>query len=158
MVEGIGAGARYGYRLDGGDALRRSRLALPARRPARPSMVVDPGRYAWRDQGWGGVPRHGQVLYELHVGTFTRAGTWRAAAERLPTLAEVGITVVEMMPVNEFPAGSAGAMTASTSSPLPTSTASPTICASSSTRRIGTGIGVILDVVYNHLGAGRRTS
>jgi maltooligosyltrehalose trehalohydrolase len=65
MVKGIGAGARYGYRLDGGDARADPASRYQPDGPLALSMVVDPGRYAWRDQSWGGVPRHGQVLYEL---------------------------------------------------------------------------------------------
>src|SRR5512146_2895424 len=79
-VAGLGAGARDRYRLDG-ELLRPD----PASRfqpegPHGPSEVIDPGRHRWTDGGWRGIRREGQVLYELHVGTFTQAGTWLAAA------------------------------------------------------------------------------
>src|SRR5689334_2371278 len=74
------AGGRYWFRLDG-EALRPD----PASRwqpegPHRPSAYVDPAAFTWTDGAWGGVQRDGQVIYEMHVGTFTREGTWRAAA------------------------------------------------------------------------------
>src|SRR5919206_121178 len=69
-----------------------------------PSRVVDPNRFEWTDAGWGGAaePEHA-VLYELHVGTFTKEGTFEAAIEHLPKLADLGVTHVELMPVAEFP-------------------------------------------------------
>ncbi len=68
-----------------------------------PSQVVDPGAYRWHDAVWKGVGLADLVLYELHVGTFTRQGTFRAAAERLPRLVELGVTAIELMPVADFP-------------------------------------------------------
>jgi maltooligosyltrehalose trehalohydrolase len=65
----------------------RSRLALPAPGTAWSSQVVDPAAYRWRDGGWKGVALAGQVLYELHIGTFTTEGTWDAAARELPPFA-----------------------------------------------------------------------
>ncbi len=67
-----------------------------------PSEIVDPHTFRWTDQAWTGVSLEGQVLYEMHVGTFTRAGTFAAAAEELRELARAGITVVEVMPLAEF--------------------------------------------------------
>ena len=151
IVEDAGAGTRYRIRLDG------QLFADPASRfqpdgPFGPSEIVDPARYRWRDAGWRGVRLPGQVLYELHVGTFTPEGTWAAAAARLPQLASTGITVVEVMPVAEFP----GRFGWGYDGVLPYAP----------TRLYGTpddfrafvdaahqlGLGVILDVVYNHLG------
>ena len=85
-----------------------SRFPDPASRaqpfgPHGPSQVVDPDAFEWTDHSWAGLHLEGQVLYELHVGTFTREGTWRAAMDHLPALAEIGITAIEMMPVAEFP-------------------------------------------------------
>src|SRR5204863_2031838 len=71
--------------------------------PHGPSQVVDASRFEWTDDAWGGLELPGQVLYELHVGTFTQEGTWAAALEELPELADLGITVIELMPVVEFP-------------------------------------------------------
>src|SRR5437763_294570 len=71
--------------------------------PHGPSQVIDPGAFRWMDGGWRGVALEGQVIYEMHVGTFTREGTWDAAARELPELAAAGITVLEVMPVADFP-------------------------------------------------------
>src|SRR6476659_1351375 len=96
-------GGRYWFRLDG-EKLRPD----PASRwqpdgPHQASAYVDPGAFAWTDARWPGLAKDGQVIYEMHVGTFTREGTWRAAAAERPELARIGITVVEMMPIGEFP-------------------------------------------------------
>jgi maltooligosyltrehalose trehalohydrolase len=57
----------------------------------------------WTDMHWKGVRLEGQVIYELHVGTFTPEGTWESAGRQLEHLADLGITVVEVMPVHDFP-------------------------------------------------------
>lgn len=98
------AGLLYRYRLDG----TADRYPDPASRfqpqgPHGPSQVIDASRFHWTDGSWRGTPLPGQVLYEMHVGTFTRAGTWEAASRELAELAAVGITVVEVMPVADFP-------------------------------------------------------
>ena len=99
VVDGVGAGARYSYRLDGEDRL----LPDPASRfqpdgVHGPSEVIDPSTFAWTDDSWPGVQLPGQVVYEMHVGTFTPEGTWEAAAARLAQLADTGITLLEVMP------------------------------------------------------------
>ncbi|HWH71202.1 MAG TPA: hypothetical protein VNT26_17580, partial [Candidatus Sulfotelmatobacter sp.] len=71
--------------------------------PHGASEIVDSGLFKWADTRWPGVRRQGQVIYEMHVGTFTPEGTWAGAMEQLPELAELGITVIELMPVAEFP-------------------------------------------------------
>src|SRR6185295_51572 len=68
-----------------------------------PSQVVDPSAFRWTDDAWRGQELAGQVLYELHVGTFTPEGTYAAAMLELPRLRETGITTIELMPVAEFP-------------------------------------------------------
>src|SRR5262249_14865702 len=90
------AGTLYRYRLD------ERPLPDPASRfqpegPHGPSRVVDPSAFTWSDDGWPGLTLPGQVFYELHVGTFTREGTWEAAARELPALAALGVTAVEVM-------------------------------------------------------------
>ncbi len=124
---------RYRFRLDRGDAA----LPDPASRfqpdgPHGPSEIVDPEDFDWTDGGWSGVPREQLVIYEMHVGTFTPDGSWQAAARELPALAALGITCLEIMPVADFPAGSAGDMTASTCSRQRGSTAGPRISGASS--------------------------
>ena len=94
----------------------------------------------------------GQVIYELHVGTFTPEGTWRSAIEKLPLLADSGITTLELMPVSDFP-GRFGWGYDGVFPYAPTHrTGRPTTFARSSIGRTPLGLGVILDVVYNHLG------
>jgi maltooligosyltrehalose trehalohydrolase len=68
-----------------------------------PSAVVDPGEFAWTDGPWQPPSLHDLVIYELHVGTFTAAGTFDAAIEHLPALRELGVTAIEVMPIAEFP-------------------------------------------------------
>src|SRR5690348_758274 len=103
VVEKAGAGARYRYRLDGGDAFPDPASRFQPDGPHGPSQVIDPAQFAWNDSGWRGCPIDGQVIYEMHIGTFTPEGTWDAARRELPELAAAGITVVEIMPVAEFP-------------------------------------------------------
>src|SRR5262245_52511934 len=96
-------GQCYRFRLDGG----RDSYPDPASRfqpdgPHGSSQVVDPGTFLWSDQSWRGVALEGQIIYEMHIGTFTPEGTWDAAARQLPALAELGVTVLEVMPVAEF--------------------------------------------------------
>lgn len=147
-------GTRYRFRVDGGRLLPDPASRWQPEGPTGPSVVVDPGLYRWRDQGWRGVPRTGQVLYELHVGTFTPEGTWRAAAAKLPHLADVGITCIEMMPVNEFP-GRFGWGYDGTNLFAPYHNyGEPDDLRFFVDEAHGLGIGVILDVVYNHLGPG----
>src|SRR5581483_8900599 len=85
-------GQLYRFRLDADD---QQLFPDPASRfqpegPFGPSQVVDPGQFRWSDAAWAGVNLAGQILYELHVGTFTREGTWEAAARELPELVETG--------------------------------------------------------------------
>ncbi|MBV8201908.1 MAG: malto-oligosyltrehalose trehalohydrolase [Acidobacteria bacterium] len=147
-----GAGDLYRFRLDGGDAFPDPASRFQPEGPHGPSRVVDPGAYRWRDAGWRGAVRQGQVIYELHVGTFTREGTWAAAARRLPGLAELGVTTLEVMPVAEF-AGRFGWGYDGVDLFAP----SHLYGEPDDFRRFvdaahGLGLGVILDVVYNHLG------
>ena len=146
------AGDRYWLRLDG-SLLRPD----PASRyqpdgPHGPSAIVDPAAFRWTDDGWRGIQSDGQVLYELHVGTFTPEGTWRAAANELEALADLGITIVEMMPVADF-AGRFGWGYDGVDLYAPTRLyGTPDDLRAFIDRAHALGIGVILDVVYNHIG------
>ena len=103
-VPGIGSGARYRFRLDGEPTLYPDPTSrFQPEGPHGPSEVIDPSQFVWTDTAWKGVSLKGQVLYELHVGTFTHEGTWAAASRELPELASAGITCLEVMPVAEFP-------------------------------------------------------
>jgi maltooligosyltrehalose trehalohydrolase len=102
VVEDAAAGDRYGFSLDGRDP-----LPDPASR-SQPdgvhawSEIVDPRSFAWSDAGWRGLDPRRAVIYELHVGTFTDAGTFLSAIGKLPYLRDLGVTAVELMPVADF--------------------------------------------------------
>ncbi len=150
---GAGAGTRYGFRLEGEEGIYPD----PASRsqpdgPHGLSEVVDPAGYSWRDEGWKGAGLAGQVIYELHVGTFTHDGTWSAAIEKLPLLAETGITLLEVMPVAEFP-GRFGWGYDGVNLFAPTHLyGTPDDFRRFVDAAHGLGMGVLLDVVYNHFG------
>ncbi len=144
-------GSRYRYRLDGARLLPDPASRYQPDGVHGPSEVVD-SAFAWTDSAWPGCALDDAVFYELHVGTFTPAGTFAAAAERLEALADLGVTVVELMPVADFPGrwnwGYDGV-----------SLFAPARCYGrpddlrrfvDTAHRIG--LAVALDVVYNHLG------
>ena len=144
-------GTRYAYVLDGGDPLPDPRSRRQPDGPDGPSALVDPGRFAWRTP-WTGRPLAGAVLYELHVGTFTEQGTFDAAAERLGHLARLGVTHVELMPVCPFPGthgwGYEGVSLWAVHEPY----GGPAGLARFVDAAHALGLGVVLDVVHNHLG------
>jgi maltooligosyltrehalose trehalohydrolase len=152
LVHQARAGMRYRLRLDdlGFFADPVSRFQPDGCRGS--SEVVAPASFEWHDADWHGVTLPGQIIYELHIGTFTREGTWQAAAAKLPHLVELGATVVEVMPVAEFPGHFGWGYDG--------------VFLFSPTRLYGTPddfrrfvdeahrlkLAVILDVVYNHFG------
>jgi maltooligosyltrehalose trehalohydrolase len=147
------AGDDYAFVLDGRE------LPDPASRHQPeglrgPSRVVDPAAFAWTDQGWGG-PAEPQdaVLYELHVGTFTPEGTFDAAIEHMPRLAELGVTHIELMPVAEFPGARGWGYDGVYISAAQSSYGGPLGLQRLVDAAHAAGLGVILDVVYNHVGA-----
>ena len=135
----------------------RKSLSGPASRfqpegPHGPSQIVDPAAFHWTDHDWCGIHLAGQVIYEMHVGTFTRQGTWEAAACELETLAGLGITVLEVMPVADF-TGSFGWGYDGVDLYAPTRLyGTPDDFRRFVDRAHRTGLAVILDVVYNHFG------
>jgi maltooligosyltrehalose trehalohydrolase len=153
VVPGLVAGARYRFRLDDEPAL----VADPASRyqpegPFGPSQIVDPSQFAWSDAAWRGIAPERHVLYELHIATFTPEGTWRAAAEWLDYLAELGVTTLEVMPVADF-AGRHGWGYDGVNLFAPCrSYGTPDDMRRFVDRAHGAGLAVILDVVYNHFG------
>jgi maltooligosyltrehalose trehalohydrolase len=150
LVPDVGAGARYRYRLDG-QVYPDPASRFQPEGPFGPSEVIDPGRYSWT-AAHPGAHLEGQVVYEMHVGTFTAAGTWRSAVERLPFLVETGITILEVMPVAEFP-GRFGWGYDGVFPYAPTRLyGSPDDFRMFVDAAHRLGLAVILDVVYNHLG------
>ena len=145
-------GVRYRYRLDGGPPMPDPASRCQPDGVHGPSSVVDPGRYAWRHAAppQPEIPRG--VIYELHVGTFSPEGTFDGVRARLPHLASLGISAIELMPVADFPGrwnwGYDGV-----------ALYAPARCYGTpdDLRRLvdeahGHGLGVLLDVVYNHFG------
>jgi maltooligosyltrehalose trehalohydrolase len=147
------AGSLYGFKLDDDEKLYPD----PASRfqpdgPHGPSQIVDPRAFAWTDQRWAGATIEGQIIYEMHVGTFTVAGTFAAATEQLPELARLGITMIELMPVAEFE-GRYGWGYDGVDLYAPSHLyGSPDDLRRFVNTAHQHGVAVILDVVYNHLG------
>jgi maltooligosyltrehalose trehalohydrolase len=146
------AGSRYKYILDGGEACPDPASRFQPEGPHGWSEVVDATIFQWTDRSWQGVALPHQVIYEMHIGTFTNEGTWCGAQAELPHLAETGVTVLEIMPVAEFPGrfgwGYDGVEWFAPSHLY----GSPDDFRRFVDRAHSLGLGVILDVVYNHLG------
>jgi maltooligosyltrehalose trehalohydrolase len=147
------AGDRYRLRLDGGERLYPDPVSrFQPEGPHGPSVVIDPAAFSWTDDAWRGVSIENQVIYEMHVGTFTSEGTWDAAARELPELHDLGVTVIEMMPVAEFD-GRFGWGYDGVDQFAPSHLyGSPDDLRRFIDRAHAVGIAVILDVVYNHFG------
>jgi maltooligosyltrehalose trehalohydrolase len=152
-IPDAGDGTLYRLRLDGNETLYpdpASRFQPEGVHAA--SQVVDPDAFTWTDQDWQGITPLGQVLYELHIGTFSERGTFEAAADRLATLKELGVTCVELMPVAEF-GGNFGWGYDGVDLFAPSHLyGSPDDFRRFVDRAHAIGLAVILDVVYNHLG------
>ena len=153
LIEEAKAGDRYRLRLDeqnGWYPDRASRFQPDG--PHGASEIVDPNAFEWTDHNWKGTPLHGQVVYEMHIGTFTQEGTWAAAANQLEELASAGITCLEVMPIADFPGrfgwGYDGVAPFAPSWLYGT----PDHFRGFVDRAHACGLGVILDVVYNHIG------
>lgn len=102
-VAGLGAGTRYYFRIDGGRLVPDPASRYQPDDVDGASEIVDLESYAWRDAQWQGRPWIETVIYELHVGTFTPEGTYRAVIDKLDLLVELGITAIELMPLAEAP-------------------------------------------------------
>jgi maltooligosyltrehalose trehalohydrolase len=146
------AGSRYRFALDGGPPVPDPASRRNGRGVHGPSEVIDPGAFEWTDGSWRAPPWPEAVIYELHVGTFTPEGTFAAIAGKLEHLRRLGVTVIELMPIAEFP-GSRGwgydgvlpyAPAAAYGTP---EDLKALVCAAHAH-----GIAVMLDVVYNHFG------
>jgi len=151
-VAEAGPGSEYGFRLDGGEPLPDPRSPYQPYGVHGLSRVVDHSSFRWSDAAWQAKPLASGVLYELHIGTFTEKGTFLSTIERLDYLAELGITHVEIMPVNEFSGdwgwGYDGADLYAPHHCYGTPDDFKTLINACH----GKGLAVILDVVYNHLG------
>ena len=152
LVAGIGPGARYRYRIDDRWGYPDPYSRSQPEGPHGPSEVVDSAAYAWRDGDWRGLSAKGLCIYELHVGAYTPEGTFDALAGQLDVLAGIGINAIELMPIAEFPGtrnwGYDGVDLFAPSHVYGGPDGLKRLVDAAHQR----GIGVILDVVYNHLG------
>jgi maltooligosyltrehalose trehalohydrolase len=152
VIAGVSAGDCYRYRPDGKGPFPDPASRFQPQGVHGPSEIIDPHIFPWTDSGWKGIALEDLIVYELHVGTFTPEGTFSGVMERLPDLAELGVTAIELMPVADFPGkrnwGYDGV-----------DLFAPARCYGrpDDLRRLvdashRQGLAVILDVVYNHLG------
>ena len=151
-IEYVPPGATYKYRLNGGDEWPDPASRYQPEGVHGPSAVVDPSGFQWTDQAWSGIPLDKYVIYELHVGTFTPEGTFEAIIPHLPYLKDLGVTVLEILPVSQFPGdrnwGYDGVFPYATQN----SYGGPEGFRKLIDAAHSHGLAVILDCVYNHLG------
>lgn len=151
-----GAGSRYGYRLDGGEVLADPRSPSQPDGPDGLSEVVDHSAFAWSDAGWPGLELRDAVIYECHVGTFTKEGTFDAAIGRLGDLARLGVTALELLPVAEFPGRRGWGYDGVCLFAPHHAYGGPEALKRLVDACHAHGIAVLLDVVYNHVGPSKN--
>lgn len=152
FAEGMTPGTRYNFILPDG-----TRIADPASRgqvggAGGASLLIDPTSYRWSVPDWQGRPFEEAVIYELHVGTFTQEGTFRAAIDRLDHLQEIGITAVEIMPVGQFPGNRGWGYDVVLPYAPHEAYGSPEEMKAFIDAAHHRGMIVFLDVIYNHFG------
>ena len=145
-------GTDYAFRVDGSPNRPDPRSALQPDGVHGPSRTVDPDTWRWTDQNWAGKDLRGSVIYELHVGTFTPEGTLDAAASRLGHLVDLGVDIVELMPLAAFPGKAGWGYDGVGLWAVHEAYGGPDALARFVDAAHNAGIGVCLDVVYNHLG------
>lgn len=152
QLENIKLGTLYKYKINDGQSYPDPVSRFLPEGPHGPTQIVDPNHYVWHDQNWKGISMQGQIIYEMHVGAFTKEGTFDAAATQLEELARIGITLIELMPCLEFPGRwNAGYDISNLFAP------SHIYGDYEALKRFvdkahQLGLGVILDLVYNHFG------
>ncbi len=147
-----GPGTDYAFSLDGGPPRPDPRSAFQPAGVDGPSRVVDHDGFGWTDAGWRGLPLAGAVLYECHTGTFSEPGTFDGVVAHLGHLAGLGVDAVELMPVGEF-AGTRGWGYDGVGLYAPHHAyGGPDGLKRLVDAAHAAGLGVVLDVVYNHLG------
>ncbi len=151
-VEGAGHGTDHSFSVDGGEPRPDPRSAWQPHGVHGPSRVFDAARHAWGDTAWAGRDVRGAVLYELHVGTFTPEGTLDAAAAHLGHLVDLGVDVVELMPVAAFPGRWGWGYDGVDLYAVHEAYGGPEALQRFVDAAHGLGLAVALDVVYNHLG------
>lgn len=151
-ANGVEPGTRYGFVLPDGLVVPDPASRAQEGDVHAHSLVVDPNAYVWRAGGWIGRPWREAVVYEMHVGTFTPEGTFRAAAERLDHLVATGISCVELMPVGQFPGNRGWGYDGVLPYAPHSAYGSPDDMKHFVDRAHELGLMVLLDVVYNHFG------
>ncbi|MFN2564284.1 MAG: malto-oligosyltrehalose trehalohydrolase [Gemmatimonadaceae bacterium] len=155
VVRQVGADADYKYVLGGERETRELPDPVSRWQPQGvhgPSRVVDPGAFRWTDGQWRGIAMANYIIYELHVGTFTTAGTFDAVIADLPRLRELGVTAIEIMPVAEFPGGRNWGYDGAHLYAVENTYGGPDGLKQLVNAAHEAGLAVVLDVVYNHLG------
>ncbi|MGA2327181.1 MAG: malto-oligosyltrehalose trehalohydrolase [Bryobacteraceae bacterium] len=151
LTDDLEPGSRYRFVLDGSKERPDPASRCQPEGVHGPSQVVDPS-FGWQDEGWQGLPLEQYVLYELHVGAFTPEGTFEAVIPFLPYLRDLGVTVIELMPVAQFPGnrnwGYDGVFPFAVQHSYGGQTGLKRLVDACHRQ----GLGVALDVVYNHLG------
>jgi maltooligosyltrehalose trehalohydrolase len=145
-------GTRYRYRLNGGSAFPDPASRFQPDGVHGPSMVVSPWTFDWSDANWRGVPLADLVIYELHVGAFSPAGTFAGVTAALPALRDLGITAVELMPVADFPGQRSWGYDGVDLFAPARCYGTPDELRQLVDSAHQLGLAVLLDVVYNHLG------
>lgn len=145
-------GTRYFVRLDSGMQLPDPRSMRQPEGPHGPSEVVDPTTFTWSDDEWQGKDLGGAVFYELHIGTFSPEGTFRGAIEKLDHLKELGVDVVEIMPINPMPGNHGWGYDSVSIFAIHEPYGTPEDLVALVDAIHERGMSVCLDVVYNHFG------
>jgi maltooligosyltrehalose trehalohydrolase len=152
VVDGVAPGDRYSYVLDRGDSRPDPASRFQPDGVHGVSEVVDPSAFPWTDQGWKGVALRDTVVYELHVGTYTREGTFAALIPHLDRLADLGVTTIELMPISQFPGGRNWGYDGVFPFAVQNSYGTPNDLQKLIDAAHAKKLAVCLDVVYNHLG------
>jgi maltooligosyltrehalose trehalohydrolase len=152
VVEGLGGDTDYWYIIDGKKERPDPVSRFQPEGVHGPSRVVDPDAFKWSDAGWRGIALEDYVIYELHLGTFTPAGTFASAIEKLAYLRDTGITAVEIMPVAQCPGGRNWGYDGVFPYAVQSTYGGPEELKRLVDAAHRIGLAVIIDVVYNHLG------
>jgi maltooligosyltrehalose trehalohydrolase len=146
------AGDRYAYAIDGGPPLPDPASRCQPDGVHEWSEIIDPFAFEWTDGAWNGLDPRRAVIYELHVGTFTPAGTFEGAAARLPYLADLGVTAIELMPLADFAGRRNWGYDGAALFAPARAYGRPDDLRRFVDAAHHAGLAVLIDVVYNHLG------
>ena len=148
----LAIGTRYFVSIDGGMRLPDPRSMCQPEGPHGPTEVVDPAQFEWTDSTWTGQSLMGKIFYELHVGTFTQAGTFRSAIDRLDYLKDLGVDVVQLMPIAPMPGERGWGYDGVSIYALHDPYGRPEDLVALVDAIHARGMSACLDVVYNHFG------